>query len=167
MHSARLVAPLAIAVALSIAGCSSPAPQPTPSATASAAPAPAVAAGDCSVAQVDFFVSAFGIEQADVLTDFTADGYPAIMGTPSCAFGRQGTYIGVYLQATQDEFDTISAAWAAAGFTVTPKDLTEGVLASNVFSKDGADVASLQLGTAAATSAVGGDFMVSAGALEQ
>lgn len=156
----RRLLPLALAPLLLLAGCAgSPAPDATPDALANEA---------CTEVQASYFITALGLEAESQMAAPAEEGFPAIMGTPSCAFKVDDKYIGVYLAGSQKKFDAIKDAWTDAGFIATADAPAEGLIDSAQFSETegGETVASLQYGESGADTVPGGDFMLSAGTLE-
>jgi len=154
-----LAGPLLLAPLLLLAGCTS-----TPTAEPTAAPA----SDACTEVQVSYFITALGLEAESQLAAPEEEGYPELMGDPSCAFKVEDKYIGVYLAGSQDKFDAIVADWTDAGFIATPGAAAEGLIDSATFSETegGEQLASLQYGESGADTVPGGDFMLAAGTLE-
>ena len=149
------LSPLALAPLLLLAGCTST-PEAAPPSNA------------CTEVQVDYFITALGLEAGSAMAAPDKEGYPELMGEPSCAFKVEDKYIGVYLAGSQDKFDAIEKAWTDAGFIATPDAPAEGLIDSAQFfeTEGGETVASLQYGESGADTVPGGDFMLAAGTLE-
>ena len=155
--------PVALAPLLLLAGCAgSPAPSPATS------DAPAPASSPCTEAQATFFITSLGLDADSRMAAPDKEGYPALMGEPSCAFTVEDKFIGVYLGGTQQKFDAIEKAYTDDGYIATPDAPAEGLIDSATFTTtEGGDVvASLQYGESGADTVPGGDFMLAAGVLD-
>jgi len=155
--------PLVLAPLLLLAGCAG-----SPAASPAASDAPSPASSPCTEAQAKFFITSLGLDANSQMAAPGKEGYPALMGEPSCAFTVEDKFIGVYLGGTQQKFDAIEKAWTDDGYIATPDAPADGLIDSATFTKtEGGDViASLQYGESAADTVPGGDFMLAAGELD-